>query len=330
MHCFDDRYTAPAAVAFKTMLEKADPSCEYALHVVHEDITPEHMEMLREVVGRFPNASLRFSAPPPGIGELFASMKTRGHYSKEVLCKMVAPDIFPQYDRMVVTDVDVLYLGDISASFLGFPGDRGVWIAGVGYHGSEPRCRWIDKVFENCYGEDEFCEDERRRLLGGVGGGYLVCDLAAMRREGAAEKMLETFRAYAPRLKQAEQDVINLACAGKLLRLPVRNMVSTCFYDHLGEDEKPLWRETLENPVQLHYASDVKPWNSPGCTKAHLWWRELAGTPFFYETASRFNAKEERTSFGLFGIPLLKLWHTGSVSKARMFNNIRLREQGKR
>ena len=79
MHCFDDRYAAPAAVAFLSMLEHVSPSFTYALHVVHEDISREHQRMLHEVVDRFPNATLEFHASPKSMGELFDSLSTRGH-----------------------------------------------------------------------------------------------------------------------------------------------------------------------------------------------------------------------------------------------------------
>ena len=105
-------------------------------------------------------------------------------------------------------------------------------------------------------------------------------------------------------------------------------MVSTCFYDHLSSDEAPYWRETLAKPVQLHYASEVKPWNSPGSTKAHLWCSCLCRTPFYYEVASRFDAKEKRSQFRLFGMPFLKVWHTGAISRVKAFNHLSLSGSG--
>lgn len=48
----------------------------------------------------------------------FDVMKTKAHYSKEVLYKLLAPTIFPQYEQIIITDVDVVFCGDIAEIYI--------------------------------------------------------------------------------------------------------------------------------------------------------------------------------------------------------------------
>lgn len=50
----------------------------------------------------------------------FDVMKTKAHYSKEVLYKLLAPTIFPQYEQIIITDVDVVFCGDIAEIYISF------------------------------------------------------------------------------------------------------------------------------------------------------------------------------------------------------------------
>ena len=325
MHCFDDRYCAPASVAFLSMLEHGSKDCFYRLYVLNSDITLAHQEMLREVVSRFDNASLEFRSVDDSVArQLFDSLETKGHYSKEIVYKLLAPRLFPEYTRLVVTDVDVLYCDDISREYCAFAEDKVNWIAGIPWDALP--CTWVKNALENCYAND-FTADETARFLSGIGGGYLLLNLDLMRQYSVSETMIELFRKNLLRIKQAEQDVINIACAGHIRRLEQRNMVCTYYYDRLLEHEKPLWRSALSHPVQLHYASSTKPWTSPGSTQAHLWWGYLSRTPFFYEVASKFDLDEKKSICKLGGLRVAKIWHTGSLNKVCLVNSIKTQIQ---
>jgi lipopolysaccharide biosynthesis glycosyltransferase len=39
-------------------------------------------------------------------------------------------------------------------------------------------------------------------------------------------------------------------------------------------------KDAMSHPIQLHYATSVKPWKNPDCTKSEEWFKILAQTPF--------------------------------------------------
>ena len=131
MHCFDDNYAIPASVAFLSMLENANKNYFYKLYVLHSDITLQNQEILMSIVSRFKNASLEFVNMNNKFKDLFEQTNSKGHYTKEMFYKFCAPSLFPQYDRIIITDVDVVYCGDISEEFVKFKDDEENYLAGI-------------------------------------------------------------------------------------------------------------------------------------------------------------------------------------------------------
>ena len=117
MLCFNDNYVLPAGVAIWSLLHHANRSCTYPSHVVHSDITQEHQERLRKTVAKFPNASIDFMQTNAVLDDLWAATKGKFSFSKDVYCKMLVGDLFPQYQRILITDVDVIFMGDIAPLF---------------------------------------------------------------------------------------------------------------------------------------------------------------------------------------------------------------------
>uniref|UniRef100_UPI002D78F49A glycosyltransferase family 8 protein n=1 Tax=Helicobacter acinonychis TaxID=212 RepID=UPI002D78F49A len=53
------------------------------------------------------------------IEELFTklSASSQKRFSKMIMCRLLLASLFPQYDKMIMFDVDTLFVGDISESF---------------------------------------------------------------------------------------------------------------------------------------------------------------------------------------------------------------------
>lgn len=291
MHCFDDNYVIPASVSFLSMLENANPRYFYKLYVLHTDISEKNQNTLNSIVSKFNNADLQFIDMNNKFDDEFDVMKTKAHYSKEFLYKLLAPTIFPQYEQIIITDVDVVFCGDIAEIY--DEGQFDEYIAGIAYHNV------LENFMRNTY-EAQFSSEEIRKLL--IGGGLLCMNLKKMREDSMEAKCVAYLKQNAHRLKQAEQDVLNLVCYPKIKLLPERFMVCTYLYDMienneffgneitLGKQDKVWIKEALSKVIQLHYAGAQKPWNTPTCTKSDIWFSYLLKTPFFYEVMRKITA----------------------------------------
>lgn len=135
MHYFNNNYVIPAAVSFFSMLKNSSKDFEYILYVLHSDIVPENQTKLQKLVTSFSNAKIEFINVENKFKDLFTKTKNKAHYSEEIYNKFLAPNIFKQYDKIIITDVDVVFLGDISEDFVKFDTNEDFYLsyyAGIG------------------------------------------------------------------------------------------------------------------------------------------------------------------------------------------------------
>ena len=116
---FDENYVVPAIVTVFSLLHHAEASHNYELHVLHPGLSAKAQRELQRVVGRFPQASLHFH--DTSNDPIAQECPSKSHFSKEIYFKLCAPELFPQHDRVLCSDVDVVFLGDVSQVFAAYP-----------------------------------------------------------------------------------------------------------------------------------------------------------------------------------------------------------------
>lgn len=278
IHCFDHNYVLPAAVAFQTMLENAKtPNAIYELYVIGSGITAEDKALLARVVAKFPNGRLTFREPPKNpVPEDGISKK--GHYSADLYYKLMLPDLFPELNKAIVADVDVVYEDDVAKALELFEANGealvgGVWDLGyAAYHktGLFPTGKPLIKGYLRKYSPSEV--DALR-----IGAGLLVYDMRRLREAGMVREWMNFAVNNSHRAILPEQEAINLVCGDKLMMLPLNFMAIAehgATFDKMTEGERksnPVWAEMYARPVQMHYASATKPWKDPGSSRADLW-----------------------------------------------------------
>lgn len=309
MHCFDNNFVVPAGVALHSLLRTGNPSFRYEIHVLHSNISTTNQRRLQESIAGFANAKLIFLNMENRFTELFNDTRTKGHYSKEMFYKLLAPSMLPGIDKLLVSDVDVVFQGDVSRDFTDFDPQSDYYLAGS--PSLVKRGSWVDEG-TRAY-ERDFSNAEVQALR--IGAGYYIANLLKMRQDGIEEALLRFATENTHRLRQPEQDVLNLVCYPKIKLLPADSMVCTYCYDYYRTDadlecdlnySAEEVRGALRRPVQLHYAGSIKPWNQPDCTKSEVWFETLTETPFLRdhlavlgESVERLKKQKELFSFKL-------------------------------
>jgi lipopolysaccharide biosynthesis glycosyltransferase len=285
MHCFNNNYAIAAGVAFHSMLENANPNHEYQIYVLHSDISADNQRKLEKTVSKFSNASLNFIDMKDHLSDLFEKTVTKGHYSKEMYYKFLAPSILAEHEKAMIADVDVVYLNDISTNFLDFDIAENYYLAG-----HSPFCvkgSWLEQLIYAAY-KDNFCDEDIRKLCI-AGGSYYIFNLKLMRQDNCESKFLEYAASNSHRLAQPEQDTIALVCYPRVKCLPSNSLVCTYLYDLYKTDHdfdndlsysSDEIKFALNNPIQLHYATNNKPWKNRDVLKSEIWFEYLAKTPF--------------------------------------------------
>lgn len=258
----------------------------YRLYVLHNDIPQNYQDLLQETLREFSDfSSLSFINADNELSSIWDSLGFRGHFSKEFLYKLLLTTHFREYDKIIVSDVDVVFLGDVSMSFLDFSCDDEIYISGIKANNPEaifPLIGWKE-------GYKKYTKDEFEAIKYGIGAGYFIANLKAWRKDDLESKLVQYALKNANKLILAEQDVLNIICYPKIGSLSPQHMVGNAMWEIYGEDwgnykpkvysQKEL-DNARDNPIQLHYVGDKKPWNSPKQAKSHIWYEYLSKTPF--------------------------------------------------
>lgn len=291
---FDRNYTLAAAVAIDSMLRHADASHQYRLYVVHTDLPTKHMRWLEKVVANHPNASIEFrDASNRDTG--WEQMAHKAHFSKEIYYKMTAAEMFPEYDRILFSDVDVIFTGDIAPAYFDHPDDD-FYFAGVPF-------MFDSGVFTEYI--DQFTPQEISTLRRyETSAGFMLLNLKAIRRDNMQVRLEEAFHVNAHRLILPEQECIALCCAPKIKALDYKYGVYVHYYHHNPEivkfntdvvpsrvEGQQMLANMLRAPVLLHFSGPDKPWVTPfspkyrewlhACRQAGQTWRYIALIPRF-------------------------------------------------
>ena len=281
---FDRNYVVPAAVAFHSLLRRADPQYTYRLYVLYTDIPETDRQRLTRLVERTGHGTLEFIDVSAFDTEEIRGQK--GHFSKEIYYKLLAADLFPQHDRILCSDVDVVFTGDIAPSYFLYP-DESFYYAGVG------QVLESDRMTQ--YAAD-FTPHELRILQKEIAAGYMLFNLKMMREYDIQHRLTEFYKANYPRLRLPEQDCLILCCYPYVRQMPLRYVVANTYYrvppaqaafctfsDVFPADrqeQEALYADALARPVQLHFVGADKPWNSLWVSRSPVWWSELRASGY--------------------------------------------------
>lgn len=267
---FDNSYVVPAAVAFWSLLNRAKSDVFYEMHVLHHDITDENIKLLQSVVGRFNNATLEFHDTDGFLSDefdngTFTSSYAHSNFTVDTILRCFAARFFPQYDKIIYSDVDVVFMDDISEIY-----DidlRGKYIAGV----RGPFMKYVANELSHLKPEHfEMLHDTY------FAGGIWVMNLKKIRADNLESRMLEIVRDDTIVKRFNDQDIMNIACENHVAFLPL-NYISypylldllrkPDFISHYSHDEL---FDSIINPKILHFAGE-KPWNGKP-QHADVWW----------------------------------------------------------
>lgn len=312
--CFDDNYVIPAAAAFQSMLSRANSAYRYHIYILYDNISSPNQKRLHTLITKFSNASVEFIDMQNKFDTLWNNLKFKGHFSKEIFYKFAPPSLFPNLDKIIITDVDVIFKNDIAPSYLEFDSESDNYLAAV----RRPALKnsWLENYLQNYL---QFFSPQECDALCNVGAGYMILNLKKCRQDDIEAKLTDFVIANQHRIQCPEQDAFNFVCQGHIALLPLKTMACTYLYD-LYQSPEDLQNdrnyspaeiaEALADPIQIHYATTIKPWNNLTCRKSGEWLKFLQQTEFFNDWHKAYHRHYlTSTGFQLFKplVPFLKL-----------------------
>ncbi|MDR2772543.1 MAG: glycosyltransferase family 8 protein, partial [Elusimicrobiota bacterium] len=117
---FNDDYVIPAAVAFHTLLYMAKEDVYYRMFVLHSDISETNRVLLGSIVNKHNNATIEFINTQDFLQKAWESgnfenqKKNSYKFTRDTIIRCFASQFFLQLDKIIYSDVDVVFMDDIS------------------------------------------------------------------------------------------------------------------------------------------------------------------------------------------------------------------------
>ena len=151
-----------------------------------------------------------------------------------------------------------------------------------------------------------------------INAGMLLMNLQQIRKDNMTKKFIKlSERNY----QTIDQDVLNVACYGKILTLPPKYNTQIKGFTKNNLYLRNLYKEQEINqakhsPFIIHYPDKKKPWNSIGIYMEKFWWDIAKKTPFIN---SFFNREK------IYKKELKKFWYRNkkkklNIDRPRTFN----------
>ncbi len=255
----DDSYAPFNAVAIKSMLDNASKDYNYKIMIIYQDLNKENIEKIKSL--ETDNAKIEFY-PMKDELELITDRdenKLRcDYFTLTIYFRLFIADMFPEYDKGIYIDSDIVVPGDISELYNIDLGDN---LIGASTDHSIQEVPELINWMENGIGikKQEY-----------INSGVLLLNLKLLREKKFSQKFLKLLNEFHFDTVAPDQDYINAMCNGKILYLNEA-------WDVMPNKAKPAFK----NPKLIHYNLFDKPWCYDNIQYEDIFWKYAKQTSFY-------------------------------------------------
>ena len=269
----DDQYIPFLAVALKSLIENANKDYKYLIKVLHTNVQEEHMKQIKKYEDE--NVNIEFGDVSYYIEKVQDKLYTRDYYTNTTYFRLFLPDLYPQFDKVLYLDSDIIVVGDISELY---NTDMGTNLVAA----APDDIIQYNKVFQD-YAE----------LVVGVAkyqhyfnAGVLLMNLDELRKFKFEEKFLYLLGTVKFSVAQ-DQDYLNRLCKGRVTLLSHDWDVMP----YVNDETKP------EDIKLIHYNFAYKPWHFEDVTYHEYFWKYAEKTEFYDEILKIRDSYTEEQKF---------------------------------
>lgn len=269
----NDAYAIVAGVAIYSMVSNAKKSENYDIYILQTNLSKEHQRKLKHL--ERDNVKITIMDVKDYV---FGSEEVSSeHLTIEAVYRLLIPELFPYYDKVLYLDCDIIVEGDISQLYYY---DIGNCILGAAH----------------CYVDEQreaYCREHLNLpYTEAFNSGVLLINLKRFREENIKEKcrkmLEEDWKRKEKKFLLMDQDVLNITCMGQVAffsavwNFPCGSFLTgdlSKVYDEYKEDFKLAYKL----PKLLHYTTDAKPWHNPSYFRGEVFWKYARETEFYEE-----------------------------------------------
>ena len=247
----DDSYAPYLSVALISAQKNASISNNYRAIVLYKDLNEENKQSLKKL--EKDNFKIDFVPMTEGLESITDSMGNRlrcDYFTLTIYFRLFIPAMFPQYDKGIYLDSDIVVTGDLSELYNTDIGDN--------YIGACQDKSVVDVEPLALYMEKAVGVSRYKYINSGI----LLMNLKELRERKLDQHFLELLNTYHFDSIAPDQDYLNALCRDKIYYLDEK-------WDAMPNESKP----PLENTAIIHYNLFSKPWCYDGIQYGDEFWK---------------------------------------------------------
>lgn len=251
----DDNYIPFLDVAISSLIENASRKYDYRIIVLNTGLNEENIKKVKKREKR--PFKIDFLDISDEVEKIKSRLKNVYHFSIATYYRLFIASLFPQYDKAIYLDCDLIVLGDISELYFTELGDNIL--------GASPEM-FVQSTNEfRLYAKKALGVDPD----GYVNAGVLLMNLSEFRKNKIEERFIALITEHDFDLLDPDQAYLNYLCLGKIHVLPS------------GWNKEPLPLECEGKKNIVHYALYKKPWQYDDVIDGEYFWHYAEKSPFY-------------------------------------------------
>ncbi len=242
----DDNYIPFLEVALNSLITNASKDFIYNIHILNTGLLEENKKAIMTYVSD--NFKIYFEDISNCVAPIKSKLKNVYHFSLTAYYRLFIEKLFPQYDKVLYLDCDIVVLGDISKLY------------STNLYGN-----LVGAIQEQVINSSETFKDYALRGVGVVpekyfNSGILVMNLKKFRQEKICEQFMYLINTYNFDVVDPDQAYLNVLCKDKVRYLP-------------NGWNKASLPNKLEGKLNIaHYALYKKPWQYDDVINVEYFW----------------------------------------------------------
>lgn len=266
---FDNNLILPACVCISSLMMNAKEDTFYDIFILYSANIALKKEELDKLSQYYQNCRIQYRQ----VDNTFASAFEIRGITTSTYYRLLIPDLIPEYDKIIYSDVDVIFRSDLSNIYF-FVDLHDSYVAGV--NALIPFIPDMRAYYQKM---------RKVEMKGIIYAGNIILNSKKIREDN----IVEQFKKLAKNnFRFQDLDVLNIVCQNKITYLKPEFCVTTYFAELSIRNRTILRQYWTDNDIALalqngivHY-NGQKPWKG-FCVNFDIWWEYYRKSPFFDE-----------------------------------------------
>jgi lipopolysaccharide biosynthesis glycosyltransferase len=253
----DDNYTPFLIVSIRSLIENCSEQYYYSIKILYTSITDEHKASIKSLEQN--NVNIEFVDLNYYINKIKDKLYTRDYYSKTTYFRLFIPDLYPQYNKALYLDSDIVILADIADLY-----------------NEDMETNLVAAIPDEVIQNTKVFQDYAEKVVGVAdyknyfNAGILLMNLDELRKFNFQNKFLHSLEVIKFSVAQ-DQDYLNRLCKGRVKLVDGAWNRMPMFSDKVKDEDIKL----------IHYNLAYKPWHFEDIMYKEYFWEYAKQTEFF-------------------------------------------------